>query len=114
MRHLLLDERNIPTGVVRPYAGFDELLGEREFDDGFALVTEPTIFSLEGNGRRITVEFLDGYPCAQVFAPRGKDYIAFEPMTAPTNPLVSGRGLRLVAPGEVFRATFRIGIEVLT
>jgi aldose 1-epimerase len=114
MRHLLLDERNIPTGEVMPYAGFDELLGEREFDDGFALFTEPTIFSLEGNGRRITVEFLDGYPCAQVFAPRGKDYIAFEPMTAPTNALVSGRGLRLVAPGEVFRAAFHIGIEVLT
>ena len=53
-------------------------------------------------------------PCAQVFAPRGKDYIAFEPMTAPTNALVSGRSMRLVAPGEMFRAAFRIGIEVLT
>jgi galactose mutarotase-like enzyme len=46
--------------------------------------------------------------------PRGKDFTAFEPMTSPTNALVSGRSLRLVAPGEVFRATFRIGIEVLT
>jgi hypothetical protein len=29
---------------------------------------------------------------------------------APANALVSGRGLRLVGPGERFRATFRIGV----
>jgi len=48
-----------------------------------------------------------------VYAPRGGDYLAFEPMTAPANALVSGRGLRLLAPGEQHRATFRIGVAPL-
>ena len=32
-------------------------------------------------------------------------------MTAPTNALVTGHGLRFVAPGAAFQAMFRIGIE---
>jgi aldose 1-epimerase len=59
------------------------------------------------------VEFLAGYPYAQVYAPKDKDYIALEPMTAPTSVLTSGRGLRLVKPEEQFRAMFRIRVDVL-
>ena len=72
---------------------------------------ERASFSVAGAGRRITVEFLEGYPYAQVFAPKDKDYIAIEPMTAPTSALTSGRGLRLVKAGEKFRAEFRIRVE---
>jgi aldose 1-epimerase len=68
-------------------------------------------FSLSGACRRITVELLAGYPYAQVFAPKGSDCVALEPMTAPTNALVSGRGLHLVSPGQEFQATFRIRVE---
>jgi len=57
------------------------------------------------------VDLLEGYQYAQVFAPKDKDYIALEPMTAPTSALTSGRGLQLVAPGERFRAVFRIRID---
>jgi hypothetical protein len=32
-------------------------------------------------------------------------------MTAPTSALTSGRGLRVLAPGERFRAAFRIHID---
>ena len=83
------------------------------FDDGFALMEERALFSVAGGGRRITVELLAGYPYAQVFAPKDKDYIAFEPMTAPTSALTSGRGLRLVKAGEQFRAVFRIRVDAL-
>jgi aldose 1-epimerase len=57
------------------------------------------------------VELLAGYRYAQVFAPEDKDFIALEPMTAPTSALTSGRGLRFVAPGERFQAVFRIGVH---
>ena len=57
------------------------------------------------------MDLLEGYRYAQVFAPKDKDYIAIEPMTASTSALTSGRGLRLVAPGERFRAAFRIRID---
>jgi len=111
MRRLALDHHGIPTGQEEPCGKFDAELGESSFDDGFALTAEQASFSISGAGRRITVELLAGYLYAQVFAPKDKDYIALEPMTAPTSALTSGRGLRLVQPGEQFRAAFRICIE---
>jgi aldose 1-epimerase len=111
MRRLVLDPRGIQTGDEVPFDGLDAQLGELAFDDGFALMAEQASFSIAGAARRITVEFLEGYPYAQIYAPKDKDYIALEPMTAPTNALTSGRGLRLVKSGEQFRAVFRICID---
>ena len=56
----------------------------------------------------MTVRFEEGYPVAQVFAPRSAHVICFEPMTAPTKALATGDRLTLVAPGERYRATFSI------
>ena len=41
----------------------------------------------------------------------GQEFICFEPMTAPTNALNSGDGLTVIAPGESYRAAFRIGLS---
>jgi len=111
MRKLVLDGRGIPTGAEETFGGFDGLLGEISFDDGFVLIEEPASFSITAGTRRISLELLEGYPYTQVFAPKDKEYIAIEPMTAPTSALTSGRGLRLVGPGERFRAVFRIRID---
>ena len=112
MRHLDLDGRQIPTGREAPFPGGTTGLAGQALDDGFALAAAPApaVFALTGRGRRVSVTFLEGYSYAQVFAPDGADYLAFEPMTAPANALVSGHGLRLLTPGERFRATFRIGV----
>ena len=107
--HLVLDDRNIPTGQVEPVAYPDPLrLEERDFDDGYAGVADGTTFAVAGGGRRIELEFVSGYPYAQVFAPLAEEVVCFEPMTAPTNALVSGQGLRTVAPGESFEAVFTV------
>lgn len=111
MRRLLLDRHGIPTGQDQPFAGLDAPLGELDLDDGFALQDEPAALSVSDGERRISVEFLSGFGYAQVFAPKDKDYIALEPMTAPTNALTSGRGLRLVEPGTAFEAVFSIRID---
>jgi aldose 1-epimerase len=113
MRRLALDQHGIPTGEEEPFDGFDCQLGEIGFDDGFALMEERSSFSLAGAGRRITVDLLAGYRYAQVFAPKDKDYVALEPMTAAANALVSGWGLRLVEPGGRFRAEFRIRVDTI-
>jgi aldose 1-epimerase len=111
MHRLLLDERGIPNGGEEPWNRFDSEIGERSFDDGFALLEACPSFSLAGGCRRITVEFLAGYPYAQIFAPNEQEFVAIEPMTAPTSALTSGRGLRVVAPRERFEAAFRVRVE---
>jgi aldose 1-epimerase len=111
MRRLAVDPRGIPNGGEEPFAALDAELGGRGFDDGFALDAERAAFAVSGGGRRISVELLEGYRFAQVFAPPEKDFIALEPMTAPSNALASGRGLHVVAAGERFRAVFRIGVD---
>lgn len=111
MQKLLLDGNGIPTGEEEPFNKFEEELGQSNFDDGFVLTDEQTSFSIAGGGRQITVELLTGYPYTQVYAPKDKDYIAFEPMTAPTSALTTGNGLRLVEPEGKFKAVFRICIR---
>jgi aldose 1-epimerase len=113
MSRLVLDGRGIPTGEEEAFDGFDAQLGETNFDDCFALLDGSTSVALSGAGRRITVEFLSGYGYTQVFAPKGKDYVALEPMTAPTSALTSGFGLHLVEPGGEFRSAFRIRVDTL-
>lgn len=110
MQKLLLNEQHIPSGEETPFPAFVGKLGDLDFDDGFVLLAESASFSIAGGGRRITVEFLEGYPYAQVFAPASHDYIAIEPMTAPTNALVKGQGLRSVKPGETFKAEFCVNV----
>jgi aldose 1-epimerase len=110
MRHLTLDARKIPTGAAKPFGGMDETLQTRDFDDGFVLLGDRATLSVSCGGQRISVDLLEGYPYTQVYAPHDKDYLAFEPMTAPANALISGTGLRLVPPGGEFRAAFRIRV----
>ena len=111
MLKLLLDSRGIPTGGKENFEPRDSLLGDKSYDDGFAVIGEQSSFSISGGGRRITVTFLEGFPYAQVFAPEGKDFIALEPMTAPTSALTSGDGLRVLDAGGRFRASFRVGVK---
>lgn len=111
MRHLALDTHQIPVGPEQELLARGFELAEHEFDDGFDTVANPERFEVAGDDRRITLEFLVGYPCAQVFAPRDGQFICFEPMTAPANALRSGAGLRVLARGESYRAGFAVCVR---
>jgi aldose 1-epimerase len=122
MRHLALDADQIPLGPDPADAGAGAgrassaesfALGEREYDDGFDSVGEPARFAVMAPARRIALELTNGYPCAQVYAPLSGHFICFEPMTAPANALRSGDGLRLLAPGERYRAGFSLRVAGL-
>ncbi len=107
-RHAILDDRGIPTGDDEPADIPPGPLGERTYDDMFTELEEPTEFAVEGGGRRIALRFDTGYPVAQVWAPPTKNFICFEPMTAPTNALVSHDRLWLAQPDDTYEARFTI------
>ena len=113
MRYLELDSKQIPVGPGEALAGQRFELAAREFDDGFDSVADAARFSAAGADRRIELEFQQGYPCAQVFAPLTGQFICFEPMTAPANALRNGMGLRLLEPGERYRAAFAVRVRDL-
>lgn len=111
-RRMILDERCIPTGETEPVHFETAPLGDRQFDDLFCELDSPPVFTLSGGGRRISVSFDESYPIAVLFAPPGQSFVCFEPMTAPTNALLSGwPGLKRVDPGKEHSATFTIRIE---
>jgi aldose 1-epimerase len=111
MTHLAVDALGIPTGASEFLAAECFTLSSRIYDDGYSGLRRGARFALSGGGRRIVVRLDAGYPFAQVFAPAGDDVICFEPMTAPTNALVSGDGLTWVPAGSSHTATFSISVS---
>ena len=109
-RRLLLDENMIPTGASESLEVSSFRLDGQSLDDGLVGLSSPPEFSVSAGARTLTVTFDDGFDYAQVFAPDGERFICFEPMTAPTNALADGTGLRLVAPGEEYRTAFSIAV----
>jgi aldose 1-epimerase len=107
-RRLVLDERSIPTGEREPVHERRVKLGQSSWDDAFAdLATPPRFTVLAGEGQ-LSVAFDAGYDFAQVFAPAEQEFICFEPMTATSDALNTGDGLRVLAPGEQHRAQFTV------
>jgi len=104
--HAVLDDRGIPTGDTEPQPDEGETLADRSLDDLYLLGEERTL-ALEGRSRAISVRLEQGYPYAQVYSPADAPFACLEPMTAPTNALVTGQ-CPLVAPGDRFIARFSI------
>lgn len=107
---MVLDEHLLPTGEREPIEIGAGALGRRTFDDEYVAPGDGRPFVLSGGGRRIEVELARGYPFSQVYAPTDDEVIAFEPMTAPTNALVTGADLSVVAPGGRYEAAFEIAV----
>jgi galactose mutarotase-like enzyme len=110
-RAMAVDARQLPTDVRTPVSIPPGPLGDRSFDTPYDELDPVPTFVLAGGGRRIAVTFDEGYPCTQVFAPPGQDFICFEPMTAPPDALVrGGPELQIVPPGGCYRAVFSIDV----
>ena len=110
--HLELDDRGLPTGKAADEPAEADPVGDRTYDDLYALDADPAgrHLGLEAAGRRLLVGYGPGYGHAQVFAPPGAEFVCLEPMTGPTAALAAGT-TPLVAPGERFTATFTIRVE---
>ena len=113
--HLELDDRGLPTGKADGEPAETDPVGDRSFDDLYALDAfdpDPAArrLGLEVAGRRLWVQYGDGYGHAQVFAPPGAEFVCLEPMTGPTAALAAGT-TPLVQPGDRFTARFTIRAE---
>jgi aldose 1-epimerase len=110
-QRLVLDERGLPTGEREPAAIEPGPLGARTYDDAFLAPSPGTAFALAGPDRRIELRMDSGYRFTQIYAPADLDAVAIEPMTAPTDALLTaGPELTFVPPGETFTASFSIAV----
>ena len=105
---LVLDERGIPTGEERPESASIVKLAGANYDNAYRLGRDRQLLLASGR-RRLTVVLDRNYPYAQIYSPVGADFIALEPMTAPTNALSQGT-TPMVAPGERFTARFVVSL----
>ena len=103
--HLGLDRRGIPMGRAHAEDRGAVPLRGRELDDLYAFSGPRRFATLGGGGRRLRLDLDAGYPYLQIYAPAEGLFCCLEPMTAPTNALVTGDH-PVVPAGEVFTATF--------
>jgi aldose 1-epimerase len=116
--HLELSPLLIPTGERKPVALPDPVsLATTELDDVFSGLVRGqdnhAEFWVEGGGRRVSVIYGPKYSVAVIYAPPGKDFICFEPMSAITNAFNLAHAgiykeLQSIASGGTWRESFWI------
>ena len=117
-RHVVLDDRLIPTGAREPVRYEDpQPLSAAGFDDVFTGLVRETDgrarFWFEGKAQRITVSYGPKYTVAVVYAPPGRGFLCFEPMAAVTNAFNLAHSgvyeeLQSIPPGGSWRESFWI------
>jgi len=108
--HCALDHRGIPDGTAEREQAESAAIGTRTFDDLYALGRNRRLSFASDGGHSIELHCGTNYPYAQVWVPKGRPFAALEPMTAPTNALVSG-GAPMARPGESFTARFALNLD---
>ena len=88
--HVTLSRNLIPTGEVEPVKFPDPLsLATARLDDVFTSLVRGADgradFWVQSGAQRISVEYGPKFQVAVIYAPAGKDFICFEPMTAITD-----------------------------
>ena len=117
----VLTEKLTASGEKKPFTGphpfplkggkLDNIFEDLERDEN-----QQTVFSVSGQGRRLSVTYGSRYPVAVVYAPPGQPFICFEPMTGVTNQLnLAAEGkypaLPSAPPRGVWRESYWIHIE---
>jgi aldose 1-epimerase len=120
-KHVDTGKGLIPSGVMSPNSlPAETSLRDHTFDDGFTdLVRDTTghaTLSLEAGPKKIQVVYGPQYQVAVVYAPPGKEFVCFEPMTAITNAVnLAHEGkyseLKSIAPNGTWAESFWIRYE---
>jgi galactose mutarotase-like enzyme len=103
-----LNQFGIPTGDVTYEKAENSPIANRTFDDlyrvrrGRGLSVETGRFALE-------MHCGSGYEYFQIWVPPRRQFLALEPMVAPTNALIDGTA-PVVSRGDAYSALFRVGL----
>ncbi len=112
--HYALSAKLVPTGEKRPFDLPDPLpLASHTLDDVFGGVNSNDEFQVEARGRRISVRFGTKFPAAVIYAPKDRNIVCFEPMTAITNAFNLAhaglyKDLQSIPPGATWTESFWI------
>jgi aldose 1-epimerase len=124
-RHWKLGADKLPTGETEPVEQLFPnpqaiALRDVDLDDVFSeaprSATGRTSLWVKGKSQQITVEFGPRYRAAVIWAPKGREFICFEPMAAITNGLnLAHKGtykeLQSIPPGRTWSETFSISAQ---
>ena len=111
---VVLDDANLPTGATSPRRPAESIaLAGRDLDGGFVALGPTSRFVLTDGTDSIEVDLVEGYDCAQLYAPDGAAFACIEPMTAPTDAMRRGGRPTDIAPGDRFRASFELALVTL-
>lgn len=117
----VLNDKFTPTGEKKPFTASTPLalkdhVLDNIFEDLIVDDERKAVFSVSGGGRKLSVVYGPRYPVAVVYAPKGQDFICFEPMSGVTNQLnLAAEGkypaLPEAAPHGVWKESFWIRID---
>ncbi|MEO9477974.1 MAG: hypothetical protein ABJG41_20690 [Cyclobacteriaceae bacterium] len=109
--HLLLGERNLPTGEEKPFDHTSLIVSEWNLDDCFRLREgEEAACQLFDDQLSLKMSGSPEYRYLQLFTPEGKGCVAVEPMTSGVNVFNNKEGLRLLEAGDQFSVSFKIAL----
>ncbi len=112
--HYTLSGKLIPSGETKPIDLPDPVgLAGRQLDDVFGGVVEGEEFSVQGTTQKISIRFGPKYKVGVVYAPPGRNFICFEPMSGITNAFNLNQAglypeLQHIAPGAKWEESFWI------
>ena len=112
--HYTLSDKLIPTGETKPIDLPDPVpLAGRQLDDVYGDLVAGAEFSVQGKSQKISIRYGPKYRVAVVYAPPGKEFICFEPMSGITNAFNLAhagvyKDLQTIAPGGQWEESFWI------
>jgi aldose 1-epimerase len=112
--HYTLSNKLIPTGETQPASLPDSMeLAGHSLDDVYGSVADTDEFWVQGKDQKISIRFGPKYKVAVVYAPPGRNFICFEPMSGPTNAFnLQQTGLyhdlQSIPPGQKWQESFWI------
>ncbi|MFY0600614.1 MAG: hypothetical protein JXR03_13160 [Cyclobacteriaceae bacterium] len=109
--HLILGERNLPTGEEKSFNHNKLALEDFSLDDCLRLKNGKVKYQLSSDSIRLKMEGSKEYRYLQLFTPEGLGTVAVEPMTSGVNTFNNKEGLRQLEAGELFEVFFTISVD---